>query len=75
MSARKTGKSLDEDPWDIRQTAAYLGFTVGRLYQLNSDGTGPEYYRTGARKGRVFYVPANVRNWRDERVIGQSRTA
>lgn len=66
---RKAKAVVDEDPWDVARTAAYLGLTVGRLYQLNSSGDGPKYFRTGPQKGRCWYLPQDVRDYRSERAV------
>lgn len=46
--------------WPPVETAGFLGIAVRTLYQLNTNGTGPRYYKVG-RECR--YDPRDVVSW------------
>jgi hypothetical protein len=50
-----------------RQAAAILGVKETTMARWAAQGRGPVYSRSGDRRGRVWYTPADVAQWLDAR--------
>ena len=50
--------------WTLQRTAMYLELPTSTLYQMNSHGTGPRYFRVGRH---CRYDPDDVAAWLDAR--------
>ena len=55
---------LPECLWSVQKTAFFLGVDTKTLYQLNTYGTGPRYFKVG-RECR--YDPREVWGWLQSR--------
>lgn len=51
---------LPERLWAAGETAAFLGIETKTLYQLNTYGTGPRYFKVGRQ---CRYDPRDVIGW------------
>lgn len=52
--------TTDEQPWTIREVAAFLRVPVGTLYQWRHRRTGPRALKVGRH---LRYLPDEVRAW------------
>lgn len=64
MTQRVTILELPDRLWDADETATLLGIATRTLYQLNTNGTGPRYFKVG-RECR--YDPRDVFSWLESR--------
>jgi predicted DNA-binding transcriptional regulator AlpA len=58
--------------WDKEETAEFLKIATRTLYQLNTNGTGPRYFKVG-RECR--YDPRDVVDWLESRASRPARAA
>ncbi|KFI50047.1 helix-turn-helix transcriptional regulator [Bifidobacterium biavatii] len=52
----------NDDGWDVKRTAAFLGIAVQTLYNWSSLDKGPRPRRVGSR---LIYSPRAVIHWRE----------
>lgn len=63
---------LPDRLWDKEETAEFLHITTRTLYQLNTNGTGPRYFKVG-RECR--YDPRDVIAWLESRASRPAEVA
>ena len=71
MTQRVRVIELPERLWEFDETAQFLRVTARTLYQLNTNGTGPRYFKVG-RECR--YDPRDVLSWLEARASRPAAT-
>ena len=54
------------DLLDTKAAAPRVGVSPGTLENWRTQGVGPKFIKTGGRRGKVLYDPADIEAWKSE---------
>jgi excisionase family DNA binding protein len=57
-------ENFDIRIWLIEDVAKFLGVSIGHIYNLTSRREIP--FRRKGKKGRLYFIPAEIMQWIDE---------
>ena len=53
------------DLLDTKSAAPRIGVSPGTLENWRVQGVGPKFIKTGGKRGRVLYDPADIEAWKE----------
>lgn len=66
MSTPPAAAAAVPQAYSRRQAAAILGLSEHTLARMAKDRRGPAYSRSGPRRGRALYAPADLAAWLEQ---------